>query len=52
LSAAISYNVYGLGEVAFVRWLVCRKAILPNPCYKLAAVVKDKAHLKTKNFFN
>ena len=24
------------GEVtamAFVRWLVCRKAILPNPCY-------------------
>jgi len=29
----ISYNVFGLGEVAFVRWLVCRKAILPNPCY-------------------
>ena len=26
-------NVLGLGEVAFVHWLVCRKAILPNPCY-------------------
>ena len=24
--------VFGLGEVAFVRWLVCWKAILPNPC--------------------
>jgi hypothetical protein len=23
-----------------------------NPCYKLAAVVKDKAHLKTKTLFN
>ena len=33
----IAYNVFGLGEVAFVRWLVCRKAILPSPCYKLAA---------------
>jgi hypothetical protein len=30
--------VFGLGEVAFVRWLVCREAILPNPCYKLAVV--------------
>jgi len=29
----VAANVFGLGEVAFVRWLVCRKAILPNPCY-------------------
>jgi hypothetical protein len=28
----VAYNGFGLGEVAFVRWLVCRKAILPNPC--------------------
>lgn len=38
-------NGEGLGEVAFVRWIVCRKAILPNPCYKLAAV----NYHKTKN---
>jgi hypothetical protein len=31
---AITDNVIGLGKVAFVRWLVCRKAILPNLCYK------------------
>ncbi len=30
---SIAHNGFGLGEVAFVRWLVCRKAILPNPCY-------------------
>jgi len=35
---AIAHNVFGLGEVAFVRWLVCRKAILPNPCYAYVAV--------------
>jgi len=51
-SLNIATNGFGLGEVAFVRWLVRWKAILPNPCYKLAAVVKDKAHLKTKTFFN
>jgi hypothetical protein len=34
-SKAIAANGFGLGEVAFVRWLVCRKAILPNPCYTL-----------------
>jgi hypothetical protein len=27
------HNGFGLGEVAFLRWLVCREAILPNPCY-------------------
>ena len=31
---SMAYNVLGLGEVAFVRWLMCRKAILPNPCYR------------------
>jgi len=25
--------------VAFVRWLVCRKAILPNPCYTLFVLI-------------
>jgi hypothetical protein len=38
MECSITANGFGLGEVAFVRWLVCRKAILPNPCYKLAAV--------------
>jgi len=38
VSAAVADNVEGLGEVAFVRWLVCRKAILPNPCYAYVAV--------------
>jgi hypothetical protein len=33
------YNGFGLGEVAFVRWLVCRKAILPNPCYTLFVLI-------------
>jgi hypothetical protein len=36
--AGIAANGFGLGEVAFVRWLVCRKAILPNPCYAYVAV--------------
>jgi hypothetical protein len=35
----IAHNVFGLGEVAFVRWLVCRKAILPNPCYTLFVLI-------------
>jgi len=35
----LAYNVFGLGEVAFVRWLVCRKAILPNPCYTLFVLI-------------
>jgi len=39
-------NVFGLGEVAFVRWLVCRKAILPNPCYMKCRLIYDKAQLK------
>ncbi len=38
VSAAVADNGIGLGEVAFVRWLVCRKAILPNPCYAYVAV--------------
>jgi hypothetical protein len=33
VGSGIAGNVFGLGEVAFVRWLVCREAILPNPCY-------------------
>ena len=49
------YNVLGLGEGGLVgcsnlAGFVC--PLLPNPCYKLAAGVKDKAHLKTKTFFN
>jgi len=39
VSPIITYNVIGLGEVAFVRWLVCRKAILPNPCYTLFVLI-------------
>ena len=35
-------DVFGLGEVAFVRWLVCRKAILPSPCYWMARLIKNK----------
>jgi hypothetical protein len=31
----VADNGIGFGEVAFVRWLVCGKAILPNPCYLL-----------------
>ena len=36
----MAHNVFGLGEVAFVRWLVCRKAILPNPCYAFGRYLK------------
>jgi hypothetical protein len=36
------HNGFGLGEVAFVRCLVCRKAILPNPCYKPFLLVFTK----------
>ena len=39
-------NGFGLGEVAFVRWLVCRKAILPNPCYMKCRLIYDKAKLE------
>jgi hypothetical protein len=39
-------NVFGLGEVAFVRWLVCRKAILPNPCYMKCRLIYDEAQLE------
>ena len=42
----IAPNVIGLGEVAFVRWLVCRKAILPNPCYMKCRLIYDKAQLE------
>ena len=35
-----------LGEVAFVRWLVCRKAILPNPCYMKCRLIYDEAQLE------
>jgi len=38
----MAYNGFGLGEVAFVRWLVCREAILPNPCYTLARIINKK----------
>ena len=44
----MAHNVFGLGEVAFVRWLVCRKAILPNPCYMKCRLIYDKAQLKRK----
>ena len=43
-------NVFGLGEVAFVRWLVCRKAILPNPCYTLARLISRMFNWNTKPF--
>ena len=43
---SIGDNGFGLGEVAFVRWLVCRKAILPNPCYMKCRLIYDKAQLK------
>jgi hypothetical protein len=42
----LAHNVFGLGEVAFVRWLVCRKAILPNPCYMKCRLIYDKAQLE------
>jgi hypothetical protein len=35
----IAYKVLGLCVVAFVRWLVCREAILPNPCYTLFVLI-------------
>jgi hypothetical protein len=52
---SITPNVFGLGEGGLVGCSIlaeCFCPLLPNPCYKLAAVVKDKAHLKTKTFFN
>ncbi len=42
----IADNGFGLGEVAFVRWLVCRKAILPNPCYMKCRLIYDDAQLE------
>jgi len=48
-------NGFGLGEGGLVgcsNLAECVCPLLPSPCYKLAAVVKDKAHLKTKTFFN
>lgn len=39
-------NGFGLGEVAFERWLVCRKAILPNPCYMKCRLIKQNVQLK------
>ena len=29
---SITANVFGLGEVAFVRWLVCWQAMTQNRC--------------------
>jgi len=42
----LTANVFGLGEVACVRWLVCLKAILPNPCYMKCRLIYDKAQLE------
>ena len=39
-------NGFGLGEVAFLRWLVCRKAILPNPCYMKCRFIYDEAQFE------
>ena len=38
----LAHNVFGLGEVAFVCRLVCRKAILPNPCYAFGRLFQNE----------
>jgi hypothetical protein len=48
---SITPNVIWLGEVAFVRWLVCRKAILPNCCYLLVRFITTELELERKRFF-
>jgi len=48
---AITPNVLGLGEVAFVRWLVGGK-IAQNPCYRLMRIFSTHFQIVRKYFKN
>jgi hypothetical protein len=46
MECSITANGSRLGEVAFVRWLVCGKAIFPNRCYMKCRLIYDKSQLE------
>lgn len=48
----VAYNVFGLGEGGLIGYLnlaECVCPLLPNPCYKLAAVIYRKTQIEALN---